>query len=381
MKIAIVGGGPGGLFFARLFKRHRPDAVIRIFEQNPSDATFGFGVTLGGSSLGKLAEADPDVTERLKGAMIFDESQRIRLNGEDILVEYARPGGSIARLTLLATLRDACREIGVEISFDKRIESRADLHGYDLIVAADGVNSTLRQEREGAFGTHTRMLTNHFAWYGVARAMSPNALVFRDALGGRFVAHYYAYTPGMSTFVAECDDATWQTAGLDRMTDDGRRLLIERVFEPELRGAPLIENRSIWRQFPAVTNERWYDDNVVLVGDALRSAHFSIGSGTRLAMEDALALFEACVGASDVPDALDRFVTLRKPGRHQFGDAAERSFEWYERIGIAMAQPVIDFTYDFLTRTGRVDDVRLDSYAPSFATLYRASRTKLNCAS
>lgn len=378
MKIAIVGGGPGGLFFARLFKRHRPDAFIKIFEQNPSDATFGFGVTLGGSSLGKIAEADAEVADRLKRAMVFDNTQNFSLNGEDILVEYAHPGGAIARLTLLAILRDACREIGVEISSDTRIEGASQLKGFDLIVAADGINSTLRQEQEAAFGTNTRVLTNHFAWYGVARDMSPNALVFRDALGGRFVAHYYTYTSEMSTFVAECDDATWQAAGLDDMDDYERRRLFEQVFEPELCGEPLIENRSIWRQFPAVTNVRWHHGNVVLIGDALRSAHFSIGSGTRLAMEDALALFEACMDASDISDALDRFVSLRKPGRDQFGNAAERSFEWYERIETAMAQPIIDFTHDFLTRTGRVDNARLDSYAPSFARLYRESRNRLD---
>lgn len=379
MKIAIVGGGPGGLFFARLVKRHNPDALVRIFEQNPADATFGFGVTLGGSSLGRIAEADGEVAQRLSEAMVFDTDQKIHLNGEEIVVEYAKPGGSIARLRLLAILRDSCRELGIDIAFDTRIESSAELDGYDLIVAADGINSTLRQEHGEGFGTQTRVLTNHFAWYGVGHAMAPNALVFRNTPGGRFVAHYYAYTPDMSTFVAECDDATWRAAGLDRMDDAARRRLIEQVFEVELGGAPLIENRSIWRQFPAVTNTHWHHRNMVLIGDALRSAHFSIGSGTRLAMEDALALFEATVGAVTIADALDRFVALRKPNRDQFGEAAERSFEWYERIEHAMAQPILDFTYDFLTRTGRVDDARLDSYAPSFARRYRESR--LDCAS
>jgi 2-polyprenyl-6-methoxyphenol hydroxylase-like FAD-dependent oxidoreductase len=364
-----------------LFKRHKPDAVIRIFEQNPKDATFGFGVTLGGSSLGRIADADREVAERLSGSMVFDQAQNIHLNGEDILVEYAKPGGSIARLTLLAILRDACLELGVEIAFDTRISSSAELDDYDLIVAADGVNSTLRQEHAEAFGTETRVLTNHFAWYGVGHAMSPNALVFRDARGGRFVAHYYSYTPEMSTFVAECDDATWANLGLGKMSDDERRRLFEEIFEPELRGAELIENRSIWRQFPAITNARWHHRNIVLVGDALMSAHFSIGSGTRLAMEDALALFEACAGAGSVAEALDHFVALRKPGRDQFGEAAERSFEWYERIGAVMDQPAIDFTYDFLTRTGRVDDARLDTYAPNFARLYRESRARLEQAS
>ncbi|WP_156677690.1 FAD-dependent monooxygenase [Sphingomonas profundi] len=377
MRIAIVGGGPGGLFFARLYKRHRPDAQVRIFEQNPDDATFGFGVTLGGSSLGQLAAADPETTERLSAAMVFDEAQVIHLNGTDVPIHYAKPGGSIARLRLLQILREAAREVGVEVAFDTRVASSRDLDGYDLIVAADGVNSTIRQEHGDAFGTECRILTNHFAWYGVGRAMSPNALVFRDALGGRFVAHYYAYTPEMSTFVGECDDETWTAAGLDAMSDADRRAVLEDVFAPELAGAPLIENRSIWRQFPAITNARWHHANIVLIGDALRSAHFSIGSGTRLAMEDAQALFEAMAANDAVADALPAFVARRQPARDRFGEAAERSFEWYERIATGMAQQPIDFAYDFMTRTGRVDDARLESYAPSFARLYRDSRASM----
>jgi len=250
-----------------------------------------------------------------------------------------------------------------------------------LIGAADGVNSTLRRERATELGTATRTLTNHFAWFGVGRAMAPNALVFRNALGGRFVAHYYAYTHDMSTFVGECDDVTWQAAGFDRMNDTERRASLEEVFAPELNGASLVENRSIWRQFPAVTNDKWYHDNIVLIGDALRSAHFSIGSGTRLAMEDAQSLFEACARSKQLKDALERFVTSRKLARDQFGEAAERSFEWYERLKAVMAQPAIDFAHDFLTRTGRVTDARLESYAPSFAALYRSRQTVTEAAS
>jgi 2-polyprenyl-6-methoxyphenol hydroxylase-like FAD-dependent oxidoreductase len=374
MRVAVVGGGPGGLYFARLLKRGRPQARVEVFEQNPAEATFGFGVTLGGSSLERLAQADPAVAARLADAMLFEALQMIRLDGAEAPIEYARPGGSIGRLTLLAILRAACLEVGVEVHHGVRIERSDSLVGYDLIVAADGVNSALRQEQPEAFGTSTRILTNHFAWYGVGRAMRPSALVFRRALGGRFIAHYYAYTDAMSTFVAECDDATWHVAGLATMSDGQRRGVFEQVFAPELDGAALIENRSIWRQFPVITNRCWFSGTVVLIGDALRSAHFSIGSGTRLAMEDAQVLFEACCQAPDIAAALALFVARRGPARAQFGAAAERSFGWYERIGAAMEQPVLDFAYDFLTRTGRVDDQRLLSYAPKFAERYRARR-------
>ena len=182
--------------------------------------------------------------------------------------------------------------------------------------------------------------------------MRPGSLVFRATDKGHFVAHYYPYTSAMSTFVAECDATTWKAAGLDQMSDDQRHAYIERIFAPELAGTPLIDNRSIWRNFPVITNKAWSVDNIVLIGDALMSAHFSIGSGTRLAMDDAAALFEAVQQSSDVSAALKAFDEIRRPWRERFGAAAEKSFNWYERLPEIMEQEPIDFVYDFLTRTG-----------------------------
>lgn len=378
MRIAIVGGGPAGLYFARLAKKNDPGLEVRLFEQNPPDATFGFGVGLGGQSLRVIEAADPEVYAGLAARMVFNNVQKIHLNGEDILLEYSQTSGSIPRLELLAVLHDACRAAGVGITHETRIESSAELAGYDLIVAADGINSVLCRERAEAFGTEVRHLTNHFAWYGVARPMRPDALVFRDVPEGRFIGHYYAYSATMSTFVAECDDETWRNAGFEDIDDAERRARVERVFASELDGSPLVENRSVWRQFPVVTNQRWHDGNVVLLGDALRSAHFSIGSGTRLAMEDATALAAALAECgNDVPGLLDRFVALHRPRRDAFGEAAERSFNWYEDVARRMTQSPVDFTYDFLTRTGRVDDNRLESYAPAFFEKYRSHRAAM----
>jgi 2-polyprenyl-6-methoxyphenol hydroxylase-like FAD-dependent oxidoreductase len=179
----------------------------------------------------------------------------------------------------------------------------------------------------------------------------------------------------MSTFVAECDAITWRDSGLETMSEPDRRAHIERVFEPDLKGSPLIDNKSNFRNLPVTTNERWHYGNIALVGDALRSAHPSIGSGTRLAMDDAEALFQAfCENGNDVAAALPRFVEIRKPVRERFGDAMERSFTWYERLRTVMEQPILDFTYDFLMRTGRIDDDRLAIYAPDFYREYRAYR-------
>jgi 2-polyprenyl-6-methoxyphenol hydroxylase-like FAD-dependent oxidoreductase len=374
MKIAVIGGGPAGLYFARLVKLHLPQHDVAVFEQNPPDATWGFGVSLGGKARDRIRATDPKVHDRITAAMIFNNQQRIHLNGTDILLEYAAEGGAIERLDLLRILQAACAEVGVTITNNHRIESLDQFNDYDLIVGADGVNSVVRRLRERDFGTGSYTLTNHFAWYGVGRAMRPGSLVFRTTPVGRFVGHYYPYTRAMSTFVPECDAATWEAARLEAMSDDERRVFMEKIFAPELTGDPLIDNRSIWRNFPVVTNKVWSVGNVVLIGDALMSAHFSIGSGTRLAMDDAAALYEAICQTADVPSALARFDEIRRPLREQFGAAAEKSFNWYERLSEVMAQEPIDFVYDFLTRTERIDDARLAQYAPSFFRMYKQAK-------
>jgi len=375
MKIAVIGGGPAGLYFARLIKRARKSVAVTVFEQNPRDATYGFGVTLGGSARERMRRVDAEVHDRLAEVMLFNNKQIIQIDDDGVLLEYAQAGGAIARLQLLNILQAACEEVGVVLKHDVRIAGPEQFSDCDLIVAADGVNSAIRSKFATAFGTHAYLLNNHFAWYGVGRQMQPNALAFRHARGGVFVAHYYAYTQSMSTFVAECDSDTWERCGLAAMTDRERRDLVEDIFAAELDGLPLIENKSEWRQFNVLTNDHWIHANIVLLGDAQRAAHFSIGSGTRLAMDDSTALFQAFEEAGDdVNAALARFVEIRKPVRDQFASAAERSFNWYEGMRVAMQAPVMDFTYDFLTRTGRVDDLRLKDYVPRFYTDYQAYR-------
>lgn len=377
MRIAVAGGGPAGLYFARLVAKARPDFAVTVFEQNPRGATWGFGVGLGGRSMREIEALDPEVHARLVEAMTFGGGeQNIHLNGEDYLIGYSDRMGAIARLTLLDVLETVCEEAGVSIRHEERIENVEALAGYDLIVAADGVNSALRRAREDQFHTEAYQLTNHFAWYGVGARLDPSALVFRTHEGGTYVGHYYPYSPTMSTFVAECDRATWVRHGLESKTDAERRERMEAIFAPELRGASLIENRSMWRQFPVVTNRCWFAGNLVLLGDSLRSAHFSIGSGTRLAMEDAAALASAVIEADSVERALHRFVETRSAGRAMFGEAAERSFRWYENVAGNMRQPMLPFIYDFLTRTGRISDERLGRYAPQFWADYRAYKHK-----
>ena len=375
MKIVVIGGGPAGLYFARLMKRRDPRHDILVIEQNPSDATYGFGVTLGGPARERMKAADPELHSRLAEVMLFNNKQRICLDNEGILVEYSASGGAIARLQLLQILQESCLALGITLQHDRRVENLDEFEGFDLIVGADGTNSVVRNSHPDRFQTRSYVLKNRFVWYGVRKRLYPNALVFRHALNGVFVAHYYGYRHDMSTFVAECDGPTWADSGFDRMSDAERKATIEKMFARELDGELLVENKSIWRTFSGVVNDSWSHRNMVLIGDALRSAHFSIGSGTRLAMEDALALFEAFGEyGEDIEAAFAQYFKVRKPVRELFGEATERSFNWYENVRAAMRTEVWEFAHDFLTRTGRVNDERLKEYAPQFYIDYMRRR-------
>lgn len=366
MRTAVVGAGPAGLFFALLMKRARPGDEILVMEQNPRDATFGFGVVFSRGALGFLERDEPKMHARLAAAMESWPIQRIV--HRDAAVDIDGNGFSgIARLKLLQILQAECEAAGVRLQFETPILELP--RGFDLVVGADGLNSLVRERL--AFRPRIEWLTNKFVWYGTSRVFECLTLTFRDSEHGPFVAHHYRYSPGMSTFLVECEAATWQRAGLERMSDAQSRAYCERVFEKDLGGEPLVSNKSIWRNFPLLSNGTWSIGNTVLIGDALRTGHFSIGSGTRLAMDDAIALARAFDGAGDdVAGALSRFEQQRRPVVEKLVAAANRSSYWYEQLSQKMRLDPWQLAYDYMTRSGRMTDERLREEAPQFMRDY-----------
>lgn len=374
--VAVIGGGPAGLYFGYLLKRRRPDARVRIWEQNPSNATFGFGVVFSDRALEFLREDDEDTYTFLNPHM--ESWPDLKIVHRDVEVPIDGNGfAAIGRLELLRLLQQRCIDLGVEITFEHPVGADETWPEADLVVAADGLNSIVRDAHASTFGTTIGERPNRFVWYGTTKVFDTLSLTFRRGEDGVFVAHHYRYSPTMSTFIVECDEATWARAGFAAMSDADSRAYCERVFAPDLEGHGLISNKSVWRRFPMVWNERWSAGNVVLLGDALRTCHFSIGSGTRLAMEDAIALDRALAEADDaVPAALPRYEAARRPPVEKIVSAANISAGWYERMDQTMAGSAEDFAYDYMTRTGRVSDERLSQIAPRFMARYKAARQR-----
>ena len=375
MRIAIAGAGPAGLHLAALLRARRPEARIRLVEQNPEGATFGFGVVFSDRALDFLAADDPALHAALTARL--ESWQAITLNHPEGQVVIDGIGfTAIARLELLRLLTERCRAAGVEPEFGTAIPGPEAFAGFDLVVAADGVNSTLR--RAAGFGTSVRELTNRFAWFGTRQRFDTLTQTFRRTPLGAFNAHHYRYAAEMSTFIVECDAATFERAGFATMDADRTRALLEEVFAPELGGHGLVSNRSVWRRFPVLRNERWHDGRTVLIGDALRTAHFSIGSGTRLAFEDAIALARALDEHwGDPPAALAAFEAARRPVVETLTEAADASAAWYEDFASHMQLAPIDFARSYIQRSGRVNLDRLARIAPAFVARVRAERPGL----
>jgi 2-polyprenyl-6-methoxyphenol hydroxylase-like FAD-dependent oxidoreductase len=370
LRVVVAGAGPAGLYFAYLLKRVRPDAAIAVYEQNPPDATFGFGLAFSERALEFLRGEDAETWAAVEPALERWNDSVLYLNDSEIRIDGMGYAG-IGRLRLLQILQARARSAGIEPVYGRAITALDDLGEADLIVGADGVNSLVR--RSADFGTGIEEFTNRFAWYGTPKRFEALTHTFIRTPAGCFNAHHHPHAPDMSTFVVEMDAATFHACGFDKSNEEESRRACEQIFRYTLEGAPLISNKSIWRQFPRISHARWFSGNRVLLGDALHTAHFSIGSGTRLAMEDAIALVHALKAHSfAIPQSLAAYEQARRPVVEKLVAAANASAEWYEHLAEHMRLSPLEFAMSYITRSGRMDVERLHRTSPEFMAAYEA---------
>jgi 2-polyprenyl-6-methoxyphenol hydroxylase-like FAD-dependent oxidoreductase len=377
MRITILGAGPAGLYLAYLIKRRRPDTTVTVIEQKPADATFGFGVVFSDRALEFLREDDEATYSAITPHMESWNDITIAHRGERVTIDGVG-FSAIGRLKLLQLLQARARSVGVEPVYRRTVKSLDELGDADLVVGTDGVNSLVRRGNEGRFGASVRFLSNRFAWFGTGRRFETLTQTFVETDAGSFNAHHYRYAPNLSTFIVEVDGATFARAGFGQMDEEQTRSFCERVFAQALDGNQLISNKSTWRQFPIVHNEHWSVGNCVLVGDALHTAHFSIGSGTRLAMEDAIALDKALTHSDDIGAALAAYEAARRPILEKLVSGANGSATWYEHFAEHMRLAPVDLAMSYITRSGRIDIDRLRRLSPRFVDQFERNRSAAN---
>ena len=360
MRVLIVGGGPGGLYLAILLKKAHTDALIDIVERNAPDATFGFGVVFSDETLGYLQHNDQPTFEQITAEFNRWDAIEIRHAGA-VRLSHGHGFSGIARKRLLEILQQRCRALGVTFSFQQEFEAHQvpDVaQTYDLVVAADGANSRIRTHFTDVFAPEIDLRRNKYAWFGTPQRFENFLFSFRPTPHGVLWCHAYRYDASHSTFIVECDPTTWRAAGLDRMSETESAVFCERVFADDLKGEPLLCNRSLWANFPMLRNARWRlpSDlgNIVLLGDAAHTAHFSIGSGTKLAMEDAIALAHYLSCEDSIPTALARYEEERKREVDRFQRAAFESLLWFEGVERHLDFDADQFAFSLLTRSRRI---------------------------
>ena len=374
MKINIIGGGPAGMYFAILMKRADPAHEITVYERNGPDDTFGWGVVFSGKTLRNLRAADEESHAEITRAFAAWDNVDVVHRQEKISI-HGNSFSGIARLQLLKILQQRSEQLGVKLLFRTEVPDLDALRSNcDLLVAADGVNSTARKQYSAEFLPALDLRPNRYIWYGTNRLFHGLTLTFRENEAGVFAAHSYKFNQTTSTFIIESDEGTWNAAGFATMSDDETRDYLQSVFATDLNGQPLLSNNSKWINFLLVKNGAWFFENVVMIGDALHTAHFSIGSGTKLALEDAIALFACFQKTATVAEALKKFELARKPVIEEYQAAAFESMRWFENARDYMHLSPIELAFALMTRSGKVDYEDLRRRDSEFISSYEASR-------
>jgi anthraniloyl-CoA monooxygenase len=368
MNVHIIGGGPAGLYFAILMKKAWPQTRITLFERNKPDDTFGFGVVFSDQTLEAFESYDRETYRQIVGHFAYWDDIEIHFRGTT-----HRIGGNgfcgCSRANLLKILGRRARSLGIEIKYQAEVSpDDPKIRGADLVVVADGINSRVREAYADRFKPSVDLRPNFFSWMGSTRPFDAFTFFFRETEHGIFIAHCYQYEPNRSTWIIETDPATFKRAGLDKLDEAASAHFVEGLFADELKGHRLTTNRSIWRNFPTIRCERWVADNMVLIGDAKATAHFSIGSGTKLAMEDAIALYEAfrSTNGRDVPAALAHFEKSRREEVEKTQHSADVSLVWFEHVDRFWKMDPTRFAFGLMTRSKAITYDNLALRAPEF---------------
>ncbi len=377
MKIGIIGGGPSGLYLAILLKKQDARHEITIYERNGPNDTFGWGVVFSDKTLRKLRDYDAESYDSIAKAFALWENVAI-VKGEDTITIRGNRFAGLQRLEMLQILSRRAEALGAKIQFNTFIPDPEALRDHDLVVGADGVNSLVRQRYTEQLKPDISTRPNKYIWWGTRQLFHALTLTFREFEGGVFAAHSYKFNRDMSTFIVECDYETWSAAGFENMTEAQSAAYLERVFARDLGGNNLLSNKSQWINFLLVKNRNWYFENVVLLGDALHTAHFSIGSGTKLALEDSIALFEALQEQPSVGAALELFTERRKPQIDEYQQAAYESLVWFEHARDYMHLDPLSFAYKLMMRSKRIDHENLRKRDPEFIARYEAAQTTVS---
>src|SRR6202790_1164218 len=365
MKIAIIGGGPAGLYSAILLKKQRPEAEVTVYERNRADDTFGFGVVFSDATLDNFEKYDSPSYRRITQQFAYWDDIAVHFRGT-----VHRVGGNgfcgCARRTLLMILQERARELGLHLMFESDIDEIRGLADADLVVLADGINSRFRDKFAEYFQPEVDLRSNKFAWMGSTRTLDAFTFIFQETEWGPFIAHAYQYEVGRSTWMFETDPATFKRAGLEGLSEKQSADRMAQIFGWFLEGHPLLTNRSMWRNFPMIRSKRWVKDNMVLLGDAKATAHFPIGAGTKLAMEDSIARAEAMQRAPTVEGALQQYEEGRREEVEKTQHAADVSLVWFEHVDRFWDFDPVQFAFGVMTRAKAITYDNLTLRAPNF---------------